>query len=397
MNQPIAVKSRIQSIDVLRGIVMIIMALDHVRDFFHVEAFQSDPLDPATTNGPLYFTRWITHFCAPVFVFLAGTSAYLAGLKKDKAALSKFLITRGLWLILIEIVVITLGITFNPFYNAIILQVIWAIGISMVLLGFAVRLPYAAIFAIGAVIVLGHNLLDYPEAERGFGNLGFWWDLVHGGRFSFHPFAPQHGVIIVYPFLAWTGIMLLGYCAGRLFRPSVSAAARRKNLLLIGSGLIVLFLLLRFNNGYGDPAPWRSYKDGWATFFSFMNVTKYPPSLMYSCITLGPALLLLALIEKTQNRFTSFAIIYGRVPFFYYVVHFYIIHILTVIAFFLAGYGVNDIAAPNSPFFFRPVEFGYNLFNTYLVWISVVLLLYLPCRWYNRYKASHTHWWLSYV
>jgi uncharacterized membrane protein len=390
-----AIKKRVQSIDILRGIVMIIMALDHVRDFFHVDAFQSDPLNPATTTPILYFTRWITHFCAPTFVFLAGTSAYLIGLRKSKADLSGFLLKRGLWLILIEAVVITLGWTFNPLYNAIIFQVIWAIGISMVLLGLAVRLPYKVIFAIGALIVLGHNLLDYPEAARNQ-NVPFMWDLLHNGRFDTYTFAPNRVLIIAYAFLPWTGIMFMGYAAGKLFEATVDPGKRQKALVIIGSALIALFVVLRLINEYGNPFPWTEQKDGLANFFAFMNIQKYPPSLMYAAITLGPALIFLALIENVQNRFTEFAKVFGRVPFFYYVLHIYFIHILTVIAFFIEGYGTKDIVG-QTPFLFRPLEFGYPLWAVYLIWVVLIMGLYPLCKWYNKYKATHTQWWLSYM
>lgn len=400
MNQLPPGKGRIQSIDVLRGIVMIIMAIDHVRDFFHETAFTRDPLDPATTTIPLYFTRWITHFCAPVFVFLSGTSAYLQGLKKTKGALSKFLITRGLWLIAAEFLIVSFGWTFDPGYHIIPMQVIWAIGICMVILGLVIWLPYTVIFILGALIVLGHNLLDYAEAERARQNLpmGFWWDLLHSGKFSPYAWMPGHVVIIVYPFLAWVGIMMLGYCAGRLFEATADPVKRKKALMYIGSGLIVFFFIIRFINGYGDPSPRHDFPSFLSDFFSFVNVTKYPPSLMYASITLGPALILLALLENVQNKFTAFVKVYGRVPFFYYVLHFYLIHALTVFAFFfIEGLGTKDIVDPNSFFYFRPLNFGYGLWAVYLVWFIVVLALYPLCKKYDRYKSTHKKWWLSYL
>lgn len=401
MNQvSLPAKGRIQSIDILRGIVMIIMALDHVREFFHEDALLKDPLDPATTSIPVYFTRWITHFCAPVFVFLAGTSAYLQGLKKSKAELSKFLITRGLWLVLVEWFIISLGIIFDPGYHLIPFQVIWAIGICMFLLGILVWLPYTAIFILGAVIVLGHNLLDYPEAvhfKQGQ-PMGFWWDLLHAARFAVYPFAPGHNIVIVYPFLAWLGIMMMGYCLGRMFEATVEPAARKKRLLTIGFGLIVFFAIIRVVNSYGDPAPWRDFPSTLRDIFSFLNVTKYPPSLMYASITLGPALVVLALIEGIQNKFTDFVKIYGRVPLFYYVVHFYLIHAITVFCFYFIEHKTSaEIVDPNSFFLFRPQKFGYELWVVYLVWICVVLILYPICKRYNQYKSTHKHWWLSYL
>jgi uncharacterized membrane protein len=392
-------KYRVQSIDVLRGVIMIIMALDHVRDFFHKDAFTGDPLDPATTTIPLYFTRWITHFCAPIFVFLAGSSAYLVGLKKSKAQLSKYLITRGLWLMLIEVAIVTLGLSFDPLYHAFYLQVIWAIGVSMVILGVLVHLPYKVIFLIGCIIVLGHNLLDYPEAEH-FARkepLGVFWDIVHFGRFANFSIAPGHTVFIIYAFLPWTGVMLMGYGAGKLFESTVDPARRRKILLRTGLGLIALFIVLRFINEYGNPFPWAEQKTGLQTFFAFMNIQKYPPSLMYACATIGPGLIFLALIEKVRNGFTEFVKIYGRVPFFYYIIHFYLIHALTVLAFYLTGHTNSEIVDPNSPFLFRPQQFGYDLWFVYIVWFAVVIALFPLCRWYNRYKSANHHWWLSYV
>lgn len=399
MKQAVLTKNRVQSIDVLRGIVMIIMALDHVRDFFHVDAFQNDPINPATTNLLLYSTRWITHFCAPTFVFLAGTSSYLVGLRKSKAELSAFLIKRGLWLMLAEVLIITLALTFNPLYNLLFLQVIWAIGVSMVILGLLVRLPYTVILTIGLIIVLGHNLLDYPEAARASRKeeLGFWWDLVHGARFAIYPYAPNYVVAIVYPFLPWTGLMLMGYSAGKLYADGFPALQRKKILLFTGFGLLVLFFLLRFINAYGDPVPWTRQDNTIRTIFSFFNLNKYPPSLMYMSATIGVALIALVLLENIQNRVTEFFKIFGRVPFFYYVAHFFLIHALEVIAFFLSGYGTEDIISNQVPFLFRPVTFGFPLWVVYLVWIGLIMLLYPLCKRYNAYKSTHHKWWLSYV
>lgn len=399
MSQLVMTKNRVQSIDILRGIVMIIMALDHVRDFFHVQAFQSDPIDPATTTPILYLTRWITHLCAPAFVFLAGTSSYLVGLRRSKAALSAFLIKRGLWLILAEVLIVTLGWTFNPLYNLLIIQVIWAIGISMVILGLLVRLPLTAIFIIGLVIVLGHNLMDYPEAAHAAKHqpLGFWWDLVHGARFSYYPYASSRGVLIVYPFLPWTGLMLLGYCAGKFFAPDFPVAQRKKVLLYTGLGLIAGFFVLRFINAYGDPVPWTTQTTAVRTVFSFFNVNKYPPSIMYMAITIGIAMIALVALEQIKNPVTEFAKVFGQVPFFYYVLHFFLIHTLTVITFYLQGYGTKDIVSLQVPFLFRPVDFGFPLWGVYLVWVAVIFLLYPVCKRYNAYKSTHRQWWLSYV
>jgi uncharacterized membrane protein len=389
-------KTRITSIDLLRGIIMVIMALDHVRDYFHAQAMTGDPTNLETTTPQLFFTRWITHYCAPVFVFLAGTSIYLQGLKKSKAELSIFLIKRGIWLVFAEVFIVTLGWTFNPLYNILIIQVIWAIGISMVIMGVLVRLSYTAILSIGLLIVFGHNLLDYPEAARG-GNVGFWWDLLHHGHFSFYTIFPNHFAIILYPFVPWTGVMCLGYCFGKLFGPGIDRERRRKILLQLGSGIILFFILLRFINRYGDPAHWSVQRNGVYTFLSFLNTTKYPPSLMYLCMTLGPAIVALALLENVQNKLTAFFTVFGRVPFFYYVLHLFLIHILTVIAFYASGYGAKDIVSQNVPFLFRPPTFGFSLKIVYVIWLFVIFTLYPLCKWYSKYKSTHNKWWLSYV
>lgn len=390
---------RIESIDILRGIVMVIMALDHVREYFHSAAFTGDPLNLETTTPLLYATRWITHFCAPVFVFLSGTSIYLQSLRKTKKELAAFLIKRGLWLIFVEMAIITLGWSFNPLYNLFILQVIWAIGISMFILGLLIRLPFAVILILGLTIILGHNLLDFPESAPGF-KAGFWWDLLHHATFSLYPYGTNRFFMIVYPFVPWTGLMLVGYCIGTLFAPTFAAARRRKILMLTGSGLILLFITLRFINVYGDPDHWSAQKNSLLGFLSFMKVHKYPPSLLYMCVTIGPALIFLSLIENIQNRFTNTVRIYGRVAFFYYVLHIYLIHFISTICFFARGHSMEDamIFAKKLPFLFIAAGEGYGLGTVYLVWIFVVIALYPLCKWYDSYKTNHKEkWWLSYL
>jgi uncharacterized membrane protein len=393
MSLPI-LRERIRSIDVLRGFIMVIMALDHVRDFFHFDALQNDPLNPETTTPALYFTRWITHLCAPLFVLLSGTSAYLVGLRKSKAQLSSFLIKRGLWLIVAEIVIMSFGFTFDPGYSAIFLQVIWAIGICMVFLGLMIWLPFPVILAIGLIIFFGHNLADAAERARE-GRVGFVWSLLH--RPAFYPYGNGRLFAILYPFLPWLGVMTLGYCLGKWFEPEVRPAVRSKRLVMLGLGLIALFFVLRTINGYGNPNPRLTDASGWKAFFSFMNVQKYPPSLMFSSITIGIGLLLLVFFEQIKNRITDILNIYGRVPFFYFVVHFYLIHFLCMIAFLVEGRAAETIRTPNSPFLFRPADFGYRLWIVYLIWIGVVVLMYPLCKWYNRYKSTHRNWWLSYI
>ncbi|MEP7255783.1 MAG: heparan-alpha-glucosaminide N-acetyltransferase domain-containing protein [Ferruginibacter sp.] len=396
-------RHRIKSIDVLRGLVMVIMALDHVRDFFYkinletAGAAATGPTDLETTYPMLFFTRWITHFCAPIFVFLAGSSIYLMSRKKTKNELSMFLIKRGFWLVIVEVVIITLSWTFNPLYNLLILQVIWAIGVSMILLGILVQLPYKVIFAIGFIIVFGHNLLDYPSISSGLKG-SVLADFLYFSNFSVHPIFKDHFIIIIYSFLPWTGVMLLGYCFGKLYTPGTDPAWRRKKLIQLGLGLLILFVLLRFSNLYGDPVAWTTQHRGPVyTFLSFLNVNKYPPSLLFLCVTIGTGILFLAFIEKVQNRFTAVMNIYGRVPMFYYILHFYLIHTLVVIVFYLQGFGNKDIVTPNVPFLFRPQAFGFNLWGVYVVWAFVVIVLYPLCKKYNAYKSTHQKWWLSYL
>jgi len=399
-------RSRISSIDILRGLVMVIMALDHVRDFFHKTVVEggasvaTGPTDLATTTPVLFFTRWITHFCAPIFVFLAGASVWLMSRKKSKAELSSFLIKRGVWLVIVEIVIITFGWTFNPQFNIIILQVIWAIGISMIMLGLLIHLPWKVILLIGLIIVFGHNLLDYPSINKGLKG-GFLPDLLYFSNFSVHPVLNgKHFLFIVYSFIPWTGVMLLGYCFGKLFASSVNPAWRRKILWQMGTGLLLLFIALRFINQYGDPVAWSSQPRGSVfTFLSFININKYPPSLDFLCVTIGAGMLMLALLEGIKNKLTGFFQVYGRVPMFYYILHFYIIHTLVIIFFFIQGYSTDRINDPNSPFLFRPPEFGVPLWGVYLVWLFVFLVLYPLCKKYDHYKTANIQkkWWLSYL
>lgn len=401
MEQNPVLQKRIHSIDVLRGIAMVIMALDHVRDYFHVSANLDDPLNLATTSPALYFTRWITHFCAPVFVFLSGTSIYLQSLRKTKKELGVFLLKRGLWLIIAECTVIAFAWTFNPFFNLVAFQVIWAIGISMFLLGVMIllRVPYKLIFVLGILIVAGHNLLDIPESKPGF-KASFWWDLFHHGFFVPYQYAPKYYLLMVYPFVAWTGLMMLGYSAGKLFTAEFSAEKRRKILLYTGSGLILFFIALRYSNLYGDPFDWSRQQDGFFTFLSFIKVHKYPPSLLYLCITIGPALIVLALIENVQNRFTGWMRIYGRTAFFYYILHIYLIHIIATVCYFARGGTMSEAitSAQQLPFLFIIPGQGYNLWIVYGVWLAVVMALYPLCKRYDRYKTLHKEkWWLSYL
>lgn len=394
-------KNRIESIDIVRGIAMVIMALDHVRDYFHIGANLDDPLNLATTTPLLFFTRWITHFCAPTFIFLSGTSIYLQSQRKTKKELGIFLLKRGLWLIIVEWCIVSLAWTFNLNYNVIPFQVIWAIGISMFLFGalMLINIPYKAIFVLGVILVAGHNLLDFPEAAPGFQS-NFWWDIFHHGVFVPYEYASGHVALMVYPFPAWMGVMMLGYCAGVLFTINYTPAARKKILTRIGLGLIALFVIIRFTNAYGDPAEWSVQQNWFYTVLSFVQATKYPPSLLFLCMTIGPALLLLACIEGIKNSFTNSMVVFGRTAFFYYILHIYIIHIAAAICFFARGHSFADASnvGENFPFMFVAPGEGYGLAVVYLVWVLVVIGLYPLCKAYARYKTNHPEkWWLSYL
>ena len=396
---------RIQSIDILRGIVMVIMALDHVRDFFYRPDISSgaassvalDPTNPETTTPVLFFTRWITHFCAPAFIFLAGTSIFLMGQKKSKKELSWFLVKRGLWLVFVEIIIITFGWRFDPLYHLFFLQVIWAIGISMIIVGLLVYFPWQILLCLGLLVFFGHNLLNYPEiGDKLKGTL--FADFAYFSNFNFVPLGSGRGAIIVYAFVPWTGLMLLGFCLGKLFTQHFDPARRKRILSLLGGGLILLFILVRYINQYGDPFRWEHQtRGGFYTFLSFLNVNKYPPSLDFLCLTIGVAILALALLEGVQNKITGIFRIYGRVPMFYYILHFYIIHLIVVIVFFVQGFSVSQIDSPGVLFYFKPATFGFGLPGVYAVWLFVVIVLYPLCKKYDRYKSTHDKWWLSYL
>lgn len=389
-------RQRIQSIDILRGAAMLIMAIDHVRDFFHVTAFTDSPTNLATTTPQLFFTRWITHFCAPIFVFLSGTSAFLAGQKRTEKELSSFLIKRGLWLVLVENVIMTLAFTFNPLYNLFIWQVIWAIGWSMILLGLLVRTSIKIIIALGFVLVFGHDVIDYMQipqqgAEHVLMSILF---TAFGTQLKLNQ---THFIFDLYAIIPWAGVMFLGYGFGKFYKQDFDAAQRKKIVLITGIAVTVFFVVIRSINMYGDPSHWSTQKNGLYTFLSFLNTSKYPPSLCYIAMTIGPALIFLSLIETVQNRFVNILSMYGRVPFFYYVLHFFLIHILCVTIFFATGHTSKDIVDMNTPFLFRPQHYGFNLPIVYAIWLFVILVLYKPCRWFDEFRKSHRQWWLSYL
>jgi uncharacterized membrane protein len=358
---------------------MVVMALDHVRD--HFSNAHVDPTDLARTTTALFLTRWVTHFCAPVFVLLAGASAYLAGTRRRTAGeLSRFLVTRGLWLIALEFTVVRVGWSFDLHFGWPVLQVIWAIGASMVVLSGLVFLPTPAVAAFAIAVIAGHDLLDGITPER-FGSASWLWVLLHVPRFP-----------VVYPLVPWVGVMAAGYGLGPVLLRE--AADRRRILAWLGIGLSAAFVVLRFANGYGDPAPWSTQGSRVFTVLSFLDTTKYPPSLLFLLMTLGPALAALATLDRLSRPVARVLLAYGRVPLFYYVLHLYLIHALAVGAAWLGQRDVREFLTV--PFAF-PADWGFGLPIVYATWIAVVALLYAPCRWFAGVKQRRRDAWLSYL
>jgi len=388
--------NRIESIDILRGLVMVIMALDHVRDYFHYGSFFIDPTNIQTTTPILFFTRFITHYCAPVFVFLAGTSAFLYGRNKTSPQLSKFLLTRGIWLIFMEIVVNNLIWTFDLTYSFPILQVIWAIGFSMICLAFLIYLPKKIILTTGLLIIGGHNLLD-GIVMQGNSLESIVWYLLHQSQVLI--LAPDKMILFHYPVIPWIGLMALGYCLGQLFLKDFDPNRRKTWLLRIGLTSLLVFFVLRGWNGYGDLVPWTIQNTTTKTILSFFNVTKYPPSLTFILITVGPALLFLYAIENVKNSVTNFFLVFGRVPFFYYFLHVLLIHIVAIFGILIFGGNWKNMILTADVFMNEKLAtYGYSLWIVYLVWIGIVLALYPLSKKYMIYKLNNKDkWWLSYL
>jgi uncharacterized membrane protein len=391
---PADARRRIVSIDILRGIVIVLMVLDHVRDFLHIDA-NGDPLDPQHTTALLYATRWVTHFCAPTFVLLAGVSAWLQRARgKGTRELSLFLVTRGLWLVLLELTVIDFGLSFSlPYFF--FMQVIWVIGWSMVALAGAVWLPRAAVLVLGVLILLTHNLLDpiKPEQWGAYANL---WSALHVSEvWTYHG---EPVAFLAYPFLPWFGVMLFGYGIGPLFL--APEGRRDRAFVALGLAMMAAFLVLRFLNGYGDPHPWSSQATLAQTVMDFLRVEKYPPSLMYVCATLGPVLAVIPLVERWRGRAARVFLLFGSVPFFAYVVHIYIVHAWAILLRLATGQSpafffdmMRHIVGP--PDAFAPT--GFSLGVVYLSWLGVLALLYPLCRWYAGLRRRRQDWWLSYL
>ena len=399
-------RTRVDSVDLLRGLIMVIMMLDHTRDFVHFQASSFDPTNVARTTPILFFTRWITHFCAPLFVFLAGTGAYFQTLRgKPKKDVSLFLLTRGLWLILLELTVLRVVIFFNVdvLHLAAFLQVIFAIGCGMIVLAALLHLPVPAIATFGVAMIALHNLLDGVTvtswAGPGTPVPGFWaslWHVLHAPGLIFPFGANGPPVMALYPLIPWIGVMAAGYAFGAVYR--LDAVVRRRYLIRLGLLLTAGFIVLRAINVYGDPAPWVVQDTPTKTFLSFLATSKYPPSLLFLLMTIGPAMLFLAWADSDKDsRVRSFFITYGRVPLFFYVLQWIVAHTFAIVAGVIAGKPIaylfsNIVISPP-----REAGEGFGLLTVYALWILGVLLLYPLCRWYAGVKARRRDWWLSYL
>jgi len=389
-------KPRITSIDFLRGLIMVIMALDHVRDYFHKDNFYYNPLDLEKTSVLLFLTRWITHFCAPIFTFLAGTSAYLIGRRKSKNELSSFLLKRGLWLIFLELVVVNFEWSFNITLPSFIFVILWALGASMIVLAALIHLPMKLIAATGFLLVAGHNLLDNIHVP-GNNLRAFGWAILHEQQlFNWH----GEVILVGYPLLPWIGVMALGYCLGQFYTDRYSPKERKRYLMVLGAAALGLFVVIRFINVYGDPSRWSEQSGALFTVLSFLNVTKYPPSLLYALLTLGSALVFLSVAEATSGPIVRVLSVYGRVPMFYYLIHIFLIHLLAMICSDLfTDYGWQKWIF-RKPIWFDPSMkgSGFSLWVVYVVWFVVVAGLFPLCKKYDRYKQEHKNkWWLSYL
>jgi len=380
---------RLESVDVVRGVIMILMALDHTRDFFAPIAFS--PTDPTQTTVALFFTRWITHMCAPVFFLLTGTGAYLLLRTKSKSELSHFLLSRGLWLIFLELTVFRcLGFQFNFDYHVTLLNVLWALGWAMIVLSVLVHLPTSLIIAVGLVMIVGHNLLDPIQSSSAI------WTILHAPNFLLH--TPQHTVFVAYPLVPWLGVTGVGYGLGQVY--GWPSQRRRAFLLRVGLALTAAFVILRAINVYGDPVPWTTQRSAAFTMLSFLNANKYPPSLAFLLMTLGPALLFLRAVDGNTPRLLRPALTFGRVPMFYFLLHIPLIHLLAVVVCYLRYGQVHwmfespTIAQfPITP----PPGWGVALPIVYLIWVSVVIALYPLCRWFAAVKQRRTDAWLGYL
>ncbi len=385
--------ARIHSVDVVRGLIMIIMALDHVRDYVGSQAIS--PTDVAHASTALFFTRWITHLCAPTFFLLTGTGAFFSMRRRGVGGLSRFLFTRGLWLIVLELTVLRcLGYQFNFDYHVTLLVILWALGWSMIALAAFVHLRPWLIGTIGAALIIGHNMFDGIRAAS-LGAFGPVWSLlhapgiVHGGRVL---------VFTSYPIIPWIGVTALGFVLGQVY--SWEPERRRRFLVQMGTASIAAFIALRYANVYGDASKWSTQATATRTLVSFLNVTKYPPSLLFLLMTLGPALLLLRVFDGGVPGVFKPAWTFGKVPLFYFLLHLPLIHLVAVVICqvrYGSAHWMFESPDLGSYPFTTPPGWGISLPAVYAVWIGVVLALYLPCRWYARVKERSRNPWLSYL
>jgi uncharacterized membrane protein len=394
------VHHRVDSVDLLRGIVMVIMALDHTRDFVHSTAMVYRPEDLAHTTAAIFFSRWITHFCAPVFMFCAGLGASLwlerrAGDPGAKAALSRFLIARGLWLILLEFTLVRYAFFLNFDYSVIILLVFWALGWSMIALAGLVHLPFRMLAAVSVALILGHNLAD-PVTAASFGSASWMWHLLHQPGLVKTP-GPM--LIVAYPLVPWLAVMAGGFCLGRVYR--LQAGPRSRLLVRLGLSMTGAFIAVRLLNIYGDPSRWASQASPLLTLLSFLNTTKYPPSLLFLLMTLGPAIALLGWLDDARPGERNPFLVFGRVPLLYFILHIALIHAMTIAIGWLQ-YGAQPFLLLPPPTLgtsrdLFPADYGWSLGVTYLVWIAAVVSLYPVCLWFSRLKARRRSWWLRYL
>jgi uncharacterized membrane protein len=380
---------RLESIDAVRGVIMIVMALDHTRDFFGTPGVS--PTNLASTTAALFLTRWVTHFCAPVFFLLMGTGAYLAGRRRSRGELSWFLLTRGLWLILLELVLARWFVyQFNFDFRVTMLLVLWALGCALVTLAALVHLPAFVVTAFGVLLVVSHNAVDSAAPANPL------WAVLHAQGFLLN--TPGHVIFVAYPLIPWIGVTAAGYGLGQVY--DWDGDRRRSFLLRLGLALSLAFLVLRGLDGYGDPATWQRQATATFTVLSFLNTTKQPPSLLFLLMTLGPALVFLWAVDRATPRFLRPAVVIGKVPLFYYLLHFPLIHLLAV-AVCYAKYGSAhwmfespDLA--NYPFS-APPGWGFSLPVVYLIWAFVVAAMYPLCRWFAAVKRRRNDAWLSYL
>jgi uncharacterized membrane protein len=396
-SSPGSTRPRLQSIDIVRGAIMVLMALDHVR--WYLTDFALDPVDLTRTTPMLFLTRWITHYCAPGFVFLAGTGAFLRGVAtSDPAGLSRFLLSRGVWLVLIELTLVRLGWTFNlDFANYAMAGVIWMIGWCMIILAGLAWLPAAAVGALGLAVVVGHHLLPSVLPEAAFREPSWLMRVLYtGGPVKLGSDGPT--LHVLYVLVPWIGVMACGYAFGAIMR--MNDEHRRRACLQIGLGAMLLFTLLRAFNLYGDPVPWQPQDRGFVfSLLSFLNTDKYPASLLFVLMTIGPTIALLPLLERARGVLADVLLVFGRTPFLYYVLHIPLAHGVAVIL-GLTRYGAvipfltgNHPMDPPSP----PLGYGYSLLIVYIVTACVVGLLYLPCRKMAELKARSRSPWLSFL